>query len=328
MAVTDEADGVCGQSILDIVKECDNFPYHNTSNPEPLETRMASTWQFFIPDDPKPYGYLTSSTVDKMPWTPDFEIISGPVKQVRLSPKSGASTPEACQVAMASLISLARETGLFPELGKRGRELYSVLGAPYPFKFDRKAHALFGLVTRGVHMTVYTHNVDGEMRIWVPQRSLDRPVYTGLFDNSVAGGVGADEAVLDALVRESAEEAGLDEGFVRRAARACGALTWFNIKDSRSGSRGMLHPGIQYVYDLEVEADVVLKPVDGEVEKFNLWDVETVRKTMAQKKFKPSSALVLLDFFIRHGMIAPEEEADYVEVVSRLHRRLPFPVGA
>ncbi|KAK4139364.1 putative thiamine pyrophosphokinase [Dichotomopilus funicola] len=308
--------GIAGKTDLDIAGERDNFPYADSSNPEPFGNLMASTWTFFIPHSPNPYGYLTSSTVEKMPWTADF----------RLAPETegDTTTSRACELAMAKLIAQAREKNLFPEPGKRSRELYPILGAPYLLRFDRKAHALFGIVTRGVYLTVYTR-VAGEMRLWISQRALDRPVYSGLLDNSIAGGVGADETVLDALAWEAGEEAGLDEGLVRDGAKACGTLTWINIKDERSGSPGMLHPGIQYIYDLEVEDHVTFRPVDGEVEKFNLWDVPTTRKAMAERKPKPSCALVVLDFLIRHGIITPDEERDHAEIVSRMHRRLPFP---
>lgn len=34
---------------------------------------------------------------------------------------------------------------------------------------------------------------------------------------------------------------------------------------------------------------------------------------------------VLIDFFIRHGILTPENEPDYIEIVARLHRRFEFP---
>jgi hypothetical protein len=35
----------------------------------------------------------------------------------------------------------------------------------------------------------------------------------------------------------------------------------------------------------------------------------------------------LVDFLIRHGIITPENEPDFVEISMRLHRRLPFRTG-
>jgi hypothetical protein len=45
---------------------------------------------------------------------------------------------------------------------------------------------------------------------------------------------------------------------------------------------------------------------------------------MTRGEFKPSCAAVMMDFFVRHGFITAENEVDYVEIVSRLHRKLPF----
>ena len=46
---------------------------------------------------------------------------------------------------------------------------------------------------------------------------------------------------------------------------------------------------------------------------------------MCRGEFKPNCALLMLDFFIRHGILTPENEADFDEIKSRLHRPLNFP---
>ena len=97
------------------------------------------------------------------------------------------------------------------------------------------------------------------------------------------------------------------------------------VRDEKAGGEtGLLQPECQFVYDLELTPDIIPKPNDDEVESFHLWPVEKVQKAMAEAQFKPNCALVLLDFFVRHGILTPENEKDYVEIVSRLHRRLPF----
>ena len=86
-----------------------------------------------------------------------------------------------------------------------------------------------------------------------------------------------------------------------------------------------MQPEVQYVYDIELPEDVVPKPGDDEVEEFYLWSVDEVQAAMAKGEFKPNCALVVLDFLIRHGVLTPANEKDYIEIVSRLHRRLEFP---
>ena len=84
-------------------------------------------------------------------------------------------------------------------------------------------------------------------------------------------------------------------------------------------------PEVQYVYDLELPEDTIPKPGDDEVEEFYLWGVEEVQEAMRRGEFKPNCALVVLDFLVRHGILTTENERDYIEIVSRLHRKLEFP---
>jgi 8-oxo-dGTP pyrophosphatase MutT (NUDIX family) len=146
-----------------------------------------------------------------------------------------------------------------------------------------------------------------------------------MLDNAVAGGVAAGEMPMECLIREAEEEAGMEESMVRKA-HATGTVTWFNISDDRAGGEpGLMNPGLLYVYDLEVGPEVVLKPVDEEdVCAFYLMDVREVLDAMAEGRFKPASASVMVDFFVRHGLITAEDDDDYPEIVSRLHRLLPF----
>jgi hypothetical protein len=46
---------------------------------------------------------------------------------------------------------------------------------------------------------------------------------------------------------------------------------------------------------------------------------------MARGEFKPSCALVMLDFSIRHNVLTPKNENDYEEIMRRIHRDLEFP---
>jgi hypothetical protein len=41
----------------------------------------------------------------------------------------------------------------------------------YAFDIERSASALFGVVTYGIHMTIYEVDEDGIYRIWVPKRA-------------------------------------------------------------------------------------------------------------------------------------------------------------
>lgn len=236
-----------------------------------------------------------------------------------------------------------KATGHWKVLDKWRGELYAVFGegGEEVFRIERSASPLFGVVTYGVHLTAYTitnssddsAQSEKQMKIWVPRRSKTKQTYPGMLDNTVAGGITAGEAPFESVVREAMEEASLPESLVRKRAKAVGCVTYFHIRDSRAGGEtGLLQPECQYVYDLDLTPDVegmevVCKPNDDEVEAFELLSVEEVLKALGKEEFKPNCAVVMIDFLVRHGIITRENERDYIEICSRLHRRLDFPIG-
>jgi len=89
----------------------------------------------------------------------------------------------------------------------------------------------------------------------------------------------------------------------------------------------LLQPEVQYCYDLEVGEDVVPQPCDDEVQDFHLLTIDEVKGELANGNFKPNCSLVLIDFLIRHNIITPENEPNYIELTSRIHRALEFPLA-
>jgi len=200
-----------------------------------------------------------------------------------------------------------------------------ILGARFDVAIERSASSLFGIIGRGAHMNVYVRSPSG-LKIWVPQRGLQKATYGGMLDNCVAGGVAAEEMPFDCIVREAEEEAGLDDRVVREQAKPVGTVGYFNVSDEKAGGEvGLMNPGLLYCYDLEVGEDAVFKVVDDDVHAFHLMTMEEAMESMREGRWKPASALVMLDFFVRHGIVTAENENDYAEIVSRLRRRLPFP---
>lgn len=263
----------------------------------------------------------------RIPWTPDFRIDAGPRNEIHLIRREaeGKDWQGACNQAMEKVLDTARKGNSFPKLGPERDEKFAILGAKFPIGIERSASSLFGIIAPGAHMTVYTRTLSG-IKFWISQRNPNKSTYPGMFDNTVGGGVAAGETPFECLVREAGEEAGLPEEIVRRAACHAGTVTYLNIADHKTGGEpGVVVPGLLYVYDLEVDEDVVLEPVDGDIQAFYLMDEQRAKEEMARGQFKPNCALVLMDFFVRHGIITAENEPDYVEIVSRLHRKLPFP---
>ena len=203
-------------------------------------------------------------------------------------------------------------------------EAYAVLGAREPFAIERSGSVLFGMVIQGAHLTVYTDTPQG-LKIWVPRRASTRSQYPLKLDNTVAGGIAAGESPLECIAREATEEANLPEQLVLDNAVALEPLKWFHRASERGRTDGaLLVPCVSYVFELEVGADVQPEAVKGEMEELYLWDVKQVIDAIRRDDFKPSCAMVLMDFLIRHGFITAESEKEFDLIVSRLPRRLPF----
>ena len=344
------------KSNLDLINECDSFPYHET-HPELYLQQTSLYYHLRVALYPDvTLGYILPSVAEIFRGLPDWSLDD---EERTLTLTGGNDEPSRSAIVAATTAAL-RQTGHFVVLKGWRDELYPVYGPNKDllFSLERSASPLFGVVTYGCHMTAYTiskkprtqkdNNVQGEsgdqdtepvpepeaeeeedeeeMRIWVPRRSRTKQTYGGMLDNTVAGGLATGEDAFEGLVREASEEASLPAALVRRKAKAVGSVTYFHIRDHRAGGETkLLMPEIQYVFDLELPADVVPKPSDDEVEEFYLWGVDEVQEALRKGEFKPNCAVVLLDFFVRHGILSQKGEDDYLEIVSRLHRRMEFP---
>ncbi|KAI1210716.1 NUDIX hydrolase domain-like protein [Annulohypoxylon truncatum] len=307
------------RTFLSLLESCDNFPYDII----PSEVY----YQLFLPNDDQPHGYLLPETVQKMPWTAHFQVTHIQPRSVTvLDSSKGADTPGAVNAAFAELINTCIEQNTFHVIARTHSEPFAILSARYPVRMERFASALFGITSQGAYITAYTRDAaDGQMRLWIPRRAKHLYTSPGLLDSTVAGGIRDGETPLDTLIHEADEEASLPEELVRERVRSVGVLTYVcATADDFPGEKGLVIPDIIYVHDLELPGDVVPKPNDDEVEVFYSMSVEEVRERLLNGEFKPDSAAVLIDFFIRHGIITAANERDYIELNTRLHRRLPF----
>ena len=304
-----------------------SFPY--CENDPEGHTRLRSTyWELHLEGGSGPYGYITQLVAEKMPWDHNVWQIDHEKRCIAPAPTRDDHTQED---VIRDTLEKAKARNIFEVLKGWRNELYPIYG-PYSSRkpmlsMERAGSALFGINSYGVHMTIYVNSPQG-LKIWVPRRARNKQTYGGMLDNTVAGGLSTGEEPFDCLVREAAEEASLSEQLVRSNAKPCGTVSYFHIRDPRAGGEsGLLQPECQYVFDMEIGAEVIPKPGDNEVEDFYLWTVDEVKRALAEGQFKPNCAAVLLDFFIRHGILTAENEKDYMEIVSRLHRKLPFPTS-
>jgi 8-oxo-dGTP pyrophosphatase MutT (NUDIX family) len=180
-------------------------------------------------------------------------------------------TEEERSKAVAGTCAYWRDTRAFEVLSGWRDELYPIYGPGNEllYKVERSASPLFGTMSYGVHMTCYVTDpsVSYGMKVWVPRRAASKSTYGGMLDNTVAGGISVGEDPFESLVREADEEASLPEEIVRKITKACGTVTYIHVRDERAGGEiGLIQPECQFVYDLELPADVVPEPNDSEVE--------------------------------------------------------------
>ena len=186
---------------------------------------------------------------------------------------------------------------------------------PTLLEMERAAVPWFGVRAYGPHLTGYFKKRDG-LHIWVPRRAYDKPTFPGELDNTVAGGQPANIGIFENLIKECAEEAAIPRKLALEA-KAVGFIAYWN----QSGSQ--LKPDVMTCFDLELPHDFVPQAHDGEVHAFELWPVERVYATVRDtNQFKYNCNLVLIDFFVRHGLLHADD-TDYFAVVEGLHRMQP-----
>ncbi|GMT41262.1 MAG: DUF4743 domain-containing protein [bacterium] len=198
----------------------------------------------------------------------------------------------------------------------------SYLDEPYPvtagernqavMTLDRSAVSYFGIRSFGQHLNGYVQKSKG-LYLWIAHRARDRYIAPGKLDNMVAGGLPWHTTLKENLIKECAEEAGMDEALVSQA-QATGAISY--IAESANG----IKPDTLYCYDIELPEDFTPICTDGEVESFELIPINKVMEIVQNSEdFKPNCNLVILDFLIRHGLLDPDQ-VGYAELVNKLHQ--------
>lgn len=230
---------------------------------------------------------------------------------VRLAPAEPADRDAALAAAAETLAAEGAIQAL------RG-ELYAVRpswGAPLIARLDRAAAPWFGIRTWGVHMNGYVRRADG-LHLWIARRARDKPTYPGELDNTVAGGLPADLDPFENLVKECAEEASIPAALARQA-RPVGVISYVYEEP------GGVKPDQQFCWDLELPSDFVPENADGEIEAFMLMPVAEVMALVRDTtELKFNCALALIDFFLRHGLIGPDDP-DYTALCHGLRRGRP-----
>ncbi|KAI8146173.1 NUDIX hydrolase domain-like protein [Fennellomyces sp. T-0311] len=290
-------------NFLQVVAYCDKYPYGTANDgtvPIILNERVIGNVLPHVLERLKAYNnalekpaFNITNQIEFQPWVDSFDKRTEVVK---------------------TLMDTWRQEGVAALKGWRDElyPVYGVSGEP-DFVMERAATPLFGISTFGVHVSGYTGD-----KLWVARRSKTKQTWPGMLDNIVAGGISYRYSTKETVVKECDEEASIPPSIAEKA-KNVGMISYYTTTDNG------LQPETQYVFDLAIPEDFVPQPKDGEVEQFYLMDMDQVKKTILNNEWKPNCALVTIDFMIRHGILTADNEPDFIDIITRLHRRLEFP---
>lgn len=189
-------------------------------------------------------------------------------------------------------------------------------GAPALLRLERAAMIYFGVPSFGIHVNGWVRDPtasDGRpYAMWVAKRSMSKATYPGLFDQMVAGGQPSGISFMENVRKECEEEASLPPEVVA-AVRPAGLVSY------RYTTRKGLSTKVLAAYDVEMPSGLVPICADGEVEEFVLLPIREVLQSIRDKLplWKPNSALIVVDFAVRHGFVSPDEPG-FVEIIHLL----------
>jgi len=256
-------------------------------------------------------GLISTSVLSQLSNYPDVFIISK--KSVTLS-DSLTSVQERNEALEQVLLDM-KSKDLFSALRGWRSECYEIkpqFSAPVLFKMERCATPLFGVRQYGVQINGFVHHSSMGLSLWMQRRSSTKQTWPGKLDNFVGGGLSEGLGVLDTAVKEAGEEANVPEDLAVKM-RGAGAVSFFHQSE-----RG-IHPGTEFVFDLELPETFQPSNNDGEVDDWKLVPVEQVVDIISSQDYKITSSPVALDFLIRRGLVTVDQVDNLPEVVELLH---------
>lgn len=202
---------------------------------------------------------------------------------------------------------------------RKMREMYPVhpgWGRAPIFEVERNATLFFGVRTQGVHLNGYSLDETGRMTIWLQERAADLSAWPGLLDQMAAGGQPVGLSVRENMIKEGGEEALLPPDIMERAVPVGTISYCLNFAE------GIRRDTI-FLFDLCLPKGIVPRPDGEEVSAFHAFPGPEALRMLydpAETRFKPNADAALIDFFIRHGVITPDNEPDYTRIVKALRR--------
>ena len=306
-----ESDKQLMQDMLYRVRECNQIPLH-----------IKETIMDFSVDGVR-VGKVTKKVADLLcqssPSNPVFDIDLSGDRPVLVLTEYAGSTVDARTESVMAVMKHLKDEGIIT--GWRD-ELYPLATGFYnePLFFVERAAAPFlGMLQYGVHINGLVKTKDGEEEMWIARRSATKSQYPGMTDQIVAGGQPAGLGLMENVLKECQEEAGIPDELTLKGVKSAGAVS-YEVARSTGAGFDVLSRAVLFVYDLELPSDFEPKVVDGEVEEFLMWGVDEQFAAMArdfQDPMKPNCYLCVIDYLLRKGQISPEVPG-YLELLREL----------
>jgi len=294
------------------IKQCNNMP----------ESAKTAMMDFSI--DSQTVGKVTEKVAGLLCQShtgmePVFEIITTESQsRVLTLSKSARFTKESRTNSVKGVMDNLRSSGIIT--GWRD-ELYGLSSGFYEepiLLIERAAASFLGMLHYGVHINGI---VSTEGRMWMARRSETKSKYPGYLDQMVAGGQPAGLSLMENVVKECMEEAGIPNDMTEKGIKAVGAISYEEfVPSDHQLIDGVIERVVLFNYDLDLPADFNPVPVDGEVQYFFKWSVEDIVNSMAKDyhdPIKPNCYICIIDYLLRNGVISPDTPG-YLNVVREL----------
>jgi hypothetical protein len=233
---------------------------------------------------------------------PDFAAALGRAADLQPDADGGITLPAGRAADLPGLAEELSASGLY-RLRHEAFDVRAGDETPPLATIDRGAVPAFGVTSRGVHCNGLVHRADG-LHLWVARRAATKLLDPGKLDHIVAGGISAGMGPWDTLLKEAGEEAAVPQALAALA-RPVGKIR-YDMEREEGLRRDLL-----YCFDLDLPEAFMPRPSDGEVETFELWPIgRAVQAVGDGDSFKFNVSLVLIDLFLRRGLIGPPQGAD------------------
>lgn len=216
--------------------------------------------------------------------------------------------------AFAEVVSELRGEGAVSDWRSELYPVAPVYGQKPLLALERSIAPFFGIKTYGTHLNGY-YEKDNQIWVWIAQRASHLKFAPDKLDNLAAGGLTLGLSPQENMHKEAVEEAQIPTQLLSNM-RSTGAVCY--LMDTPRG----ITPDTMFTYDLKLPFDFNPATDGTEVSRFMIFSLAELAELIYNTDhFKYNSALVIMDFLIRHGGIS-SDHPEYLEAITALRRPL------